>query len=549
MRTARSHLGRSSWAILLLAAALALLAGCADKRVETEGEPSAADAASATSTGGTPASTEVAATPTETPASPAPIREVEPSGECDGETSCEVKTTDNNLIMNVTGEWSATPEVAVEYWNDEVGRFRSQPVPVEDGAFEAPVVRLRPETDYEFRVLGLDEAGEDVPGPAGWFQTGSLPPGLQRATFDVLEGRPTTDLALMDFNPQAFDEEPEFHGMVAVDGDGQVVWYAETGEAGAIAQRENGNLVFVDYEFGLREITPLGEEVVSTPSECIPVVYHHEIELLPDGSVLTMGFDVRDTFDDPERLQVGDTVLRWDPSTGSVEEEWTIHDHADSVTNRTDSSGVTEGQMWKGCDEDLPTEDWSHGNAVKAMLDGGFLLSFRHLNQVYAVPSDFEGVTWRLGGEGSDFTFPDPSDQFYHQHYPTQLENGNVLLFDNGNTRPDAEGGEYSRALELELDTETMTARKVWEYVAAPSIFSPCCASAERLENGNTLMIFPGDVYTGDPCCRRQTIVEAGPAGETVWKLEAQARGLEVVYRVYPADSILGESAVTSEGS
>src|SRR5690606_331384 len=112
---------------------------------------------------------------------------------------------------------------------------------------------------------------------------------------------------------------------------------------------------------------------------------------------------------------------------------------------------------------------------------------------------------------------------------------------DNGNSRPDDEGGEYSRALELELDEATMTARKVWEYVAEPAIFSPCCANVERLENGNTPMVFPGDVMGADICCRPQTIVEADGAGGTAWKLEVRATGLEVVYRVYSGDSVMGE--------
>ena len=39
------------------------------------------------------------------------------------------------------------------------------------------------------------------------------------------------------------------------------------------------------------------------------------------------------------------------------------------------------------------------------------------------------------------------------------LPNGHVLLFDNGNFKPEEEGGQYSRALELGFDT--MEGRKV----------------------------------------------------------------------------------------
>ena len=45
-----------------------------------------------------------------------------------------------------------------------------------------------------------------------------------------------------------------------------------------------------------------------------------------------------------------------------------------------------------------------------------------------------------------------------------QLDNGNILMFDNGDSRPTKEGGQYSRALELELDLKKKTAKKVWEF-------------------------------------------------------------------------------------
>ena len=50
-----------------------------------------------------------------------------------------------------------------------------------------------------------------------------------------------------------------------------------------------------------------------------------------------------------------------------------------------------------------------------------------------------------------------------------QLANGHILMFDNGLFRPD---GDYSRALELALDFDTMTARAVWQYRAHPDISS-----------------------------------------------------------------------------
>jgi hypothetical protein len=41
-------------------------------------------------------------------------------------------------------------------------------------------------------------------------------------------------------------------------------------------------------------------------------------------------------------------------------------------------------------------------------------------------------------------------DRFYHEHFVRMLENGNLLLLDNGDGRPAAEGGLYSRAPVIE---------------------------------------------------------------------------------------------------
>src|SRR5205807_3968387 len=80
------------------------------------------------------------------------------------------------------------------------------------------------------------------------------------------------------------------------------------------------------------------------------------------------------------------------------------------------------------------------------------------------ISPQFDGIAWRIGRFHSDFAFANPSDKFYHQHFARMLDDGNLLLIDNGNGRPAAEGGQYTRALELALDWDSMTATKVWEY-------------------------------------------------------------------------------------
>ena len=455
----------------------------------------------------------------------------------------------NSLIARVAGTLDTAGQVYVEYWAPGIDRLRTPAVSSDGTDFSIPVVRLRPATEYSYIALGTNPEGEVSLGPIGKFVTGELPRVLAEATFDVLVGAPTHDLTFLEFR------QAGFMGLVAFDGGGHVVWYFEAPEDEQpyiMAQKPNSNIVYIAGHRGgttgkgLVEITPLGEEVDRLVDEC-PLFgpIHHEIEVLGDGRIMYLSRDVqRPGYGDPPKPQEGDTIGIWDQANGRNDVVWNIFDFI-SPAERTvpDSNRTLPGNpVWGGCDRDPTVQDWSHGESLSMAEDGSVLASFRHLNQVISISPDFESVKWRLGGPGSDFTFHDPSDRFHHQHSVVALPNGNVLLFDNGNYRPDVEGGEYSRALELSLNTENMTATKVWEYRHGPDIFSICCSSVSRLDNGNTLVLF-GSVF-GDMCCRPYVIVEVDAKGKVVWKVRHTSAAKPSQQRVYPGDSVMGESRV-----
>ena len=198
---------------------------------------------------------------------------------------------------------------------------------------------------------------------------------------------------------------------------------------------------------------------------------------------------------------------------GTASIVWNIFDHlspADRVEPASNRS-LPGHPMWGGCERDRRVQDWSHGNSAVMAGDGSVLVSLGHLNQVISIAPDFASVRWRLGGPGSDFTFEDPSDRFYAQHTALPLANGNVLLFDNGTGRPYDEGGQFSRALELELDLERMTARRVWEHWHRPPLYAACCSSVQRLPSGNTLILYGSS--RAERCCRVFIIAEVTPDG------------------------------------
>jgi hypothetical protein len=202
----------------------------------------------------------------------------------------------------------------------------------------------------------------------------------------------------------------------------------------------------------------------------------------------------------------------------------------------------------------LPIEEWTHSNSLQVAPTGDILQSVRHLDTVVAISANFDRIAWRIGRFKSDFAFPNPSDRFYHQHFVRMLPNGHLLLFDNGNGRPAAEGGLYSRALELELNRNAMEAIKVWEYrhplttSGGSSVYkySSAVGSAERLANGNTLALFGTDF---DPATLRPrspqvfSLVEADASREAsaVAALDMIIPGAPIVYRASPIQSLFGE--------
>ena len=467
--------------------------------------------------------------------------------------SAEASITDgNSLIARVQGSLDTPGHVFVEYWSDGVGRFRSRTIRSEGTRYTAHLVRLRANTEYGYQVFGDNLAGDISQGPSGSIVTGDLPDGLKKASFNVVGGTPTHDLTYLEFRQE------DFLGLAAFDGQGHVVWYfAGPGEEQpyVMARKPNGNLVYIaGFEGGttakaLVEINPLGEEVDRLVDECSPFgPIHHEVQILPDGRVMYLSRKIlKPGYGNPPKPQEGDTLGIWDQARGENKIVWNIFDFI-SPADRTvpDSNRTLPGNpVWGGCDRDRTVQDWSHGNSAVMAPDGSVLVSLGHLDQIVSIAPDFQSIRWRLGGPGSDFTFPDPRDKFYHQHTAVPLPNGNILLFDNGNYRPTAEGGLYSRALELSLDLEKMTASKVWQFPEQPSLYSQCCSSVDRLENGNTLILFGNDI--GDLCCRRFIIVEVDSDAVVQWEVVHRSPGKMNQFRIYPSDSIMGEVRLSGE--
>ena len=436
----------------------------------------------------------------------------------------------NALIVELQVSLTSPARVYVEYDNPQAGRYRTAP---SEPATEhtIPIVRLRPETTYDYTIFAA--AGQDRPAAGGRFTTGRLPPRLAAMPARV-RGRSTQPLILSDYL-----RGDGWTYLLFWDETGSVVWYyhAPTFLRKTVKQSPGGTL-FVLENGSITEITPLGEVVTRFERREPPERPHHELTVLDDGRVI---YPSREVVIIDDSVNGGGAVTRfrvdnlsiWDPASGRVEQVWEARSAWD-ILDPNQRVEREDANNWFS---------WTPINSVSIGPRGNVILSVRGRNQVVSLSPDLSAVEWQLHGPDSDYEFPNPADRFYGQHTAAQLANGNVLLFDNGWTRPEAEGGKYSRALELRLDAAAGTAVKVWEYRLTPDYYAPSNGSAYRLRNGNTLVNF-----TRSGLNRPMIVVEADAAGNEVFRFEnlpwsQTAAQIPIRYRAYGGiASIMGET-------
>ncbi len=104
------------------------------------------------------------------------------------------------------------------------------------------------------------------------------------------------------------------------------------------------------------------------------------------------------------------------------------------------------------------------------------------------------------GAEGNRVLWHWGLDELDLPHHPTLLDNGNLLIFDNGTRRG------WSRVVEV----NPVTGKIDWKYNADPpeSFYSSSRGAAERLDNGNTLIVES----------QRGRAFEVTREGEIVWE-------------------------------
>ena len=228
----------------------------------------------------------------------------------------------------------------------------------------------------------------------------------------------------------------------------------------------------------------------------------HDFEVLPNGDIAYIRWEkAPDSF---ARNVVGGmqtaTSSVWTNGIVVVNRQkqivwqWHMHDHVNPQT-------YTLGPL-------TPRSDWAHVNSIRYIADNpvthiaAFLISVRHISTVLLIDAKTGSVIWQS-----------PKDMFSFQHDATLLDNGNVMVFDNGLFRTQSRPYLYSKVVEINHKTNEI----VWEYRGGKTgaeqaqFASSIMGGTQRLPNGNTLIT----QSTGGK------IVEVTQEKEIVWEYES----------------------------
>ena len=256
----------------------------------------------------------------------------------------------------VEAETSKDAVVSVEVDTDE-GSVDSPP-PTEAGTSHAvPVVGMRAETTYSLRVTATGTDGSEDSAEIEW-TTGALPDDLPPLTVDVADADAMAPgVTLFTATLGGGDAPPDVENtgyLLAVDGEGEVVWYYATGPSFMeVSQTAHGTLLVQLGQTTIREIDVLGNTVRSfatrvaadlgtdlgghalTTRDSEPLAIessHHELQQLDSGNVITLSTELVRLDDatarglcpdDPETDIISDTVVELS-SAGEVVQEWPL---------------------------------------------------------------------------------------------------------------------------------------------------------------------------------------------------------------------------------
>ncbi len=438
---------------------------------------------------------------------------------------------------------------------------------------EHTILGLKPDRTHSITIIVFDEFGNETQADTV-VQVTTDPLPADFPSYEVL----VADTAKMEpgFTVAAVAGLTSPGYLYIVNTTGDVVWYSSLLKLQDYKKLANGNFLIYQAFFGpgfhdILEMDMLGNIVHSwkTPysdsddPDRVEIedtaVFHHEVYPMPNKNYLSIDVELRTIDNYPLQISfdpadaaitgpakiAGDVIVEFEPD-GTVVKRWHLFDILDPQRVSYHSDSGVWGMMYPDTDGDDQSEGagsmaWTMSNAViYDASDDTIIVSVRHQDIVIKIDRN-DTIVWILGNPSGwnapytdallDLVGQAAAEWQYHQHAPMLTSTGTLLLFDNGNNRsipftgipPMAVEENYSRAVEFEINSQTMEVTQLWEYgtnLGADKLYSDFVGDADEMPiTGNILITF-GGMEINDPGYATQIIeVTHDDEKEVVFKL------------------------------
>lgn len=311
-----------------------------------------------------------------------------------------------------------------------------------------------------------------------------------KANWQRSKPAPPDELGITLSNPQKYfdgytffisfmDEEAK---LIDMEGNVVHVWKRITGAHWHFAEMlPNGHILVVANERGYN-MSKVGDQRVFELDWNSNLVWecfasgHHDAERLANGNTLIV-CNGNAQYDELLKSPVLYDYLQEVTLDNQVIWEWHFAPHIKQI----------EKLIGEKISPVQPGGDYPHINTIESIPDnplaakdsrfkkGNLIISARQISVVFIIDKESGDVVWAWG-----------PGEIVGQHEPTMLENGNLLIFDNGSGNSIVPNREYTRVVEMNLISKEI----VWEYkTKTPEDFVSYTGSGnQRLPNGNTLV-------------------------------------------------------------
>ncbi len=425
----------------------------------------------------------------------------EPASGGAGHRAFEVEVVRSEEIPTVLAVTFRHPLEGIDEAYVEIGRDRRYsldlvPAEATDDGYRATIMGLKPLTDYHLRAGLLDGDASYVSGDHV-VSTGAAPqavPSLELSTGDAGTSPGGYFITSCPVTPS---------WMLVYDADGDPVWWTSPPVEGVITRSalslDRTRFLGTVYAPGddrasyMEQAALFAVSVDGSTFEEIPIDGpHHDFVEREDGTIAAIAYDV---VEDGATTLVDDSIVELDPD-GDQRTVWLHGAAVEGAVTRSDQQAITL---------------LGHANALDYLPQtDAYVLSMRNENTLYAVDARTGETLWVLGDLGDIHLADGDGSLFTNQHQFQVLDDGGIVVFDNGDLVNDC-----SRAVEYRWDPDTGIAENVWEYALDPCVRASTLGDVTRFDDGKTMITWStqGEIDLVDD------------TGELLWSLNAGLGG------------------------